>query len=56
MLAQLLSGTVQALANWWHAHPDAPREQLVAVIMDYAWLGLERLRSGERLTAAGVAT
>jgi AcrR family transcriptional regulator len=55
MLAQLLSGTVQALANWWHAHPDAPREQLVTVIMDYAWLGLERLRAGERLPPERVA-
>ena len=29
-------------------HPEAPREQMVAIAMDFAWLGLERLSRGER--------
>ena len=48
MLGQLLAGAVQSLALWWGEHPEVPRERLVGVVMDFAWLGLERLRAGER--------
>jgi AcrR family transcriptional regulator len=48
MLAEQLTGAVQALANWWADHQDVPREVLVDRVMDFAWLGLERLRAGER--------
>jgi len=48
MLGQLLAGAVQSLSLWWGEHEEVPREQLVAVVMDFAWLGLERLRAGER--------
>jgi len=41
--AQLLAGAVQALANWWHDHPDVPREELVDRVMEFAWTGLERV-------------
>jgi AcrR family transcriptional regulator len=49
MLAQLLSGAVQSLAIWWHDHPDVPREELVHQVMEFCWVGLERLAAGERL-------
>jgi AcrR family transcriptional regulator len=49
MLAQLLSGAVQSLAIWWYDHPDVPRERLVDQVMEFCWLGLERVASGERL-------
>ena len=45
--AALVGGT-QSMANWWTANPEAPREQMVAIAMDFAWLGLERLSRGER--------
>jgi AcrR family transcriptional regulator len=48
MLGQLLTGAVQSLALWWDDHPEVPREQLVDSVMNFAWLGLERLREGER--------
>jgi AcrR family transcriptional regulator len=48
MFAQQLSGAVQWLANWWDEHRDVSRQHLVAVVMDFAWLGLERVGSGER--------
>jgi AcrR family transcriptional regulator len=48
MLAQMLVGAVQSLANWWADHRRVPRERLVELVMDFAWLGLDRLRSGER--------
>ena len=50
MIAQQLTGGVQSLALWWGDHPEIPRERLVESVMNYAWLGLERLRAGERWT------
>src|SRR4051812_20359862 len=47
MLAQMLVGAIQALANWWSDHQRVPRERLVGIAMDFAWLGLDRLRTGE---------
>jgi AcrR family transcriptional regulator len=38
--ARLLSGAVQALANWWLDHPEVPREELVERVVDFAWRGL----------------
>lgn len=48
MLGQILTGGVQSLALWWGDHPDVPREHLTDAVMNFAWLGLERLRAGER--------
>ena|SRR5881275_2997265 len=50
VFAQQLSGSVQFLALWWEQHPEVSREFLVDRVMDYAWLGLERVRAGERAT------
>jgi AcrR family transcriptional regulator len=47
-MAQQLSGGVQSLAIWWHQHPEVERSWLVDRVMEYAWIGLERVRSGER--------
>jgi AcrR family transcriptional regulator len=48
LLAEMLVGGAQSMANWWTDHPEAPRSQLVEIAMDFAWLGLERLSRGER--------
>lgn len=48
MLAQQLLGSVQFLANWWDEHRDIPRERVLAIAMDFAWIGLDRLGRGER--------
>jgi AcrR family transcriptional regulator len=50
MLAQMLVGSVQSLSNWWADHQEVPRERILEMTMDYAWLGLERLSRGERWT------
>jgi AcrR family transcriptional regulator len=47
--AQLLSGAVQALANWWHDHQEVPRGLLVERVMGFVWLGLQRVSAGERV-------
>ena len=43
IVAQMLSGAVQALANWWYDHQERTRAELVDRAMGFAWLGLERL-------------
>jgi AcrR family transcriptional regulator len=43
VMAAMLSGAVQALANWWYDHQDVPRAVLVDRGMEFAWLGLARL-------------
>ena len=48
MLGHLLAGGIQSLALWWGDHPEVPREHLTDAAMNFAWLGLERLRAGER--------
>jgi AcrR family transcriptional regulator len=53
MLAQMLVGSVQSLSNWWADHREVPRERILEMTMDYAWLGLERLSEGDRWTSAG---
>jgi AcrR family transcriptional regulator len=42
--AALLSGALQALANWWDEHRDVPRAELVERAMEFCWTGLDRLR------------
>jgi AcrR family transcriptional regulator len=51
LLAEMLVGGAQSMANWWTEHPDVPRAHLVEIAMDFAWLGLERLSRGERWSA-----
>jgi AcrR family transcriptional regulator len=51
LIAQMLVGAVQTVANWWADHEDVPRRQMVETAMDFAWLGLDRLSRGERWTA-----
>ena len=48
MLAHQLTGAVQSLALWWGDHPEVRREGLVESVMNFAWVGLERLRAGDR--------
>src|SRR5436305_7677815 len=50
MLGQQLTGAVQSLALWWGDHPEVRREGLVDSVMNFAWVGLERLRAGDRFS------
>ena len=53
LLAEMLVGGAQSMANWWTDHPEVPRERIVETAMDFAWLGLERLSRGERWSPPG---
>ncbi len=48
LLAQMLVGAIQSVANWWADHREVPRERLVESAMEFTWLGLDRLSRGER--------
>jgi AcrR family transcriptional regulator len=37
--AHLLSGALQALAAWWHEHPEVPRAALVDRVARLTWTG-----------------
>jgi AcrR family transcriptional regulator len=52
LLAQMLVGAIQSVANWWADHREVPRERLVASAMEFTWLGLDRLSRGERRPGA----
>ena len=53
LLAEMLVGGVQSMANWWTEHPEVSRSQILEIAMDFAWLGLERLSRGERWSRPG---
>jgi AcrR family transcriptional regulator len=53
LLAEMLVGGAQSMANWWADNPEASRASMVEVAMDFAWLGLERLSRGERWSRPG---
>jgi AcrR family transcriptional regulator len=53
MIAQQLTGGMQALALWWDENPDVPRSVVLDSAMDFVWLGLERVRDGEHMLPDG---
>ena len=48
MIAQQQIGAIQSLADWWGEHREVPKEAVIATAMDFAWIGMERVSSGER--------
>ena len=48
LLAALWGSATNGLARWWYDRPEVPRKEIVATAMDALWLGVERLREGER--------
>ena len=46
--AQMLKTSANGIAAWWYEHRALPREAILAMLMDFVWLGLERVQGGER--------
>lgn len=46
--ARQLLGAITSMANWWDEHREIPRYQVMAMVMEFAWVGLERASAGER--------
>jgi AcrR family transcriptional regulator len=49
LLVPLIYGALLSMVSWWLDHPDTPREKAESMAVDFLWLGLDRIRSGERL-------
>jgi AcrR family transcriptional regulator len=49
LLVPLVYGSVLSMVSWWLEHPATPREQAESMAVEFIWLGLDRIRSGERL-------
>lgn len=49
-----LVGSIIAIANWWDERREIPRGQVLAMIMEFAWVGLERAAAGERWNPASL--
>lgn len=47
MIAQQMLGAWRGVAIWWDDHRDVPREDLVRMIMNVGWMGIDRLSQGE---------
>ena len=47
MLAELVRGALNGLAQWWWAHPEVPRRAVVEAAMSLLWDGLSK-RVGEQ--------
>jgi AcrR family transcriptional regulator len=48
MAAEIMRAGLAGLAIWWSDHPEVPREQIVSTALNVLWVGLERVRQGER--------
>jgi AcrR family transcriptional regulator len=49
MFAQLVRTAQNGLAAWWYDHPEIPRAVLVDRVVEFCWVGLERVAAGERV-------
>jgi len=49
LLIPLLVGALHGLMSWWLEHPEMPRAVVEERAVDFGWLGLDRIRQGERL-------
>ncbi|GAA4129687.1 helix-turn-helix domain-containing protein [Actinomadura keratinilytica] len=49
LLVPLMYGAMLSMVSWWLEHPDTPRERAERMAVEFIWLGLDRLRHGERL-------
>jgi AcrR family transcriptional regulator len=52
LAAAIMRAGLTGLAVWWSDHPEVPRERIVEAAVNVIWIGFERVRRGERWTAA----
>jgi AcrR family transcriptional regulator len=43
IFAEALKAAQNGLAAWWYEHPEVPREELVAHLLEFCWGGLGRI-------------
>jgi AcrR family transcriptional regulator len=49
LLVPLIYGSLFSSVSWWLEHPETARPRAEAIAVEFIWLGLDRIRSGERL-------
>jgi len=49
LLVPLIYGSLFSMISWWLEHPETSRESAETMALEFVWLGLERVRTGERL-------
>ncbi|MDL4777316.1 TetR/AcrR family transcriptional regulator [Actinomadura xylanilytica] len=49
LLVPLMYGSMLSMVSWWLEHPDTARDRAEQMAVEFIWLGLDRLRTGERL-------
>ncbi|MFD0686367.1 TetR/AcrR family transcriptional regulator [Actinomadura fibrosa] len=49
LLVPLMYGSMLSMVSWWLDHPETDRERAEQMALEFIWLGLDRLRSGERM-------
>jgi hypothetical protein len=49
LFAPIVTGGLMSLISWWLDHPEVPRERAESMAVEFIWLGLDRIRAGERL-------
>lgn len=47
-ISRQLLGSITAIADWWDENREIPRAQILAMVMEFAWVGLERASAGDR--------
>ncbi len=48
MFAEMLRMAQNGLAAWWYEHREVPREEIVELMLDFCWVGLERVAGAAR--------
>ena len=49
MFAEMLKMAQNGLAVWWYEHREVPRRDLVDRVLEFCWVGFERIAAGERI-------
>jgi AcrR family transcriptional regulator len=55
LVAQMIKMAGHGVVVWWYEHRDVSRDQLLQVMMNVLWLGLQRLLEGDRWQGDGDA-
>jgi hypothetical protein len=48
MFAELVRTSQNGLAAWWYEHQEIPREEIVERMLEFCWVGLERVAGGKQ--------
>lgn len=46
-IARQLLGSIRAIADWWDEHREITRQQILVMVMEFSWVGMQRVASGE---------